>query len=55
MGKFEREAKYETAGILEAGMAILVWKIGRLGGCWFCFFLVFWSFFLSLVILHAAA
>jgi hypothetical protein len=42
MGKFEREAKQETARILEAGVAILIvedWQTkGMLDFCFFGFF-----------------
>jgi hypothetical protein len=55
MGKFEREAKQETAGILEAGVAILIVEDWQTRGMLDWFFLFFGHFFLSLVVLHAAA
>jgi hypothetical protein len=55
MGKFEREAKQETARILEAGVAILIMEDWQTRGMLDLFFWFFWSFFLSLVILHAVA
>jgi hypothetical protein len=46
MGKFEREAKQETAGILEVGVAILIvedWQTRGMLDLFFWFFLVIFS------------
>jgi hypothetical protein len=52
MGKFERKAKQETAGILEVGVAILIVENWQTRGMLDLFF---WVIFLSLVVLHAVA
>jgi hypothetical protein len=55
MGKFEREAKQETARILEAGVAILIvedWQTrGMLGFVFLVFghFFSLWLFFMQLL------
>jgi hypothetical protein len=55
MGKFEREAKQEMAGILEAGVVILIVEDWQTRGMLDLFFWFFFVIFLSLVVLHAAA
>ncbi len=53
MGKFEREAKQETVGILEAGLAILIvedWQTrGMLDFGVFGHFFFRWFFFMELL------